>query len=117
MESYRALSIFNSQLSTLKNAMNKYQVIVTFPTPDSQFMAKIPAHRAYINKLIYDEVIEYYAISAERTSGWIVMNANSKREVIDILEKSPLFSYFELDIDQLMVFDSTAYRFPKMVLN
>lgn len=97
--------------------MNKYQVIVTFPTPDSQFMAKIPAHRAYINKLIYDEVIEYYAISAERTNGWILMNANSKREVIDILEKSPLFPYFELDIDQLMVFDSTAYRFPKMVLN
>ncbi len=97
--------------------MNKYLVSFTFPTPDSQFMAKVPAHRAYINKLIFNDVIDYYAISAERTNGWALMNADSKRGVIEYLEKSPLFPYFELDIDELMVYDSALYRFPKMVLN
>lgn len=97
--------------------MNKYQVTVTFPAPDSAFMAKVPAHRAYINKLIFSDVIDYYAISGERTGGWLVMNAHSKREVIEYLEGSPLFDYFDLDIDELMVYDSAMYRFPKMVLN
>ncbi|MBC7890703.1 MAG: hypothetical protein H7Y12_00700, partial [Sphingobacteriaceae bacterium] len=52
-----------------------------------------------------------------RTNGWLLMNAESKRQVIDYLEKSPLFPYFELDIDELMVYDSALYRFPKLVLN
>ena len=96
--------------------MNKYQVSVSFSVEGS-FMSHIPAHRAYINALILKGVIDQYAISAERGQGWITMNAKSKKEIIKYLEKSPLFQYFQLEIDELMVFDGKAMRFPRLVLN
>jgi hypothetical protein len=98
--------------------MNKYQVTVSFANKiDQEFMSKIPQHRAYINRLILSEVIDTYAISAERSMGWILMNARSEAEIHTHLEKSPLYQYFNIGIDQLMVYDSRMYRFPKMVLN
>ncbi len=96
--------------------MNKYQVTVNF-TIDGDFMSHIPVHRAYINSLIIKGVIDQYAISAERGMGWITMNARSKKELIKYMEKTPLYSYFKLEIDELMVFDGRALRFPAMVLN
>ena len=96
--------------------MNKYQVTVFFSV-DEIFMSLVPKHRTVINELILKCVIDSYAISAEVGRGWITMNAKSKNDVHKILERSPLYSYFELEIDQLMVYDSQMYRFPKMVLN
>jgi hypothetical protein len=96
--------------------MNKYQVTVNF-TVEGNFMSHVPAHRAYINALILKGAIDQYAISAERGQGWITMNARSKSEIVKLLQKSPLFQYFQLEIDDLMVFDGKAMRFPRLVLN
>ena len=96
--------------------MNKYQVTVFFNV-DEIFMSLVPQHRTVINELILKCIIDSYAISAEVGRGWITMNAKSKNDVHKILERSPLYPYFELEIDQLMVYDSQMYRFPKMVLN
>jgi hypothetical protein len=96
--------------------MNKYQVTVIF-TIEGDFMSHVPAHRAYINSLILKGVIDQYAISAERGQGWITMNARNKSEIVKYLQKSPLFQFFKLEIDDLMVFDGKAMRFPRLVLN
>ncbi|MCU0468219.1 MAG: hypothetical protein MUF58_06415 [Arcicella sp.] len=96
--------------------MNKYQVSVFFSV-DEEFMSLVPKHRGVINELILKGVIDSYAISAEVSRGWITMNAKSKPDIHKYLERSPLYKYFELEIDQLMVYDSQMYRFPKMVLN
>lgn len=96
--------------------MNKYQVSVSFVV-EGDFMSSIPAHRAYINSLILKGVIDQYAISAERGQGWITMNARTKNEIIKYLEKSPLYRYFDVEIDDLMVFDGKSMRFPRLVLN
>ncbi len=96
--------------------MNKYQVTVYFSV-DQEFMSLVPEHRSVINDLILKGVIDSYAISAEAGKGWIIVNAKSKGSVHKYLERSPLYSYFELEIDQLMVYDSQSYRFPKMVMN
>lgn len=98
--------------------MNKYQVSITFPSYlDQDFMSKIPVHRSYISKLIQNEVIDSYAISIERSKGWVVINAESEAKVHEYLAKSPLYRYFNIEIDQLMVYDSRIYRFPKLALN
>lgn len=97
--------------------MNKYQVTFSFNV-DEEFMKLVPRHRMVINELIMRGIIESYAISVESSKGWILVNAKNKGEVRGYLEQSPLFSYFfDLEIDQLMVYDSQMYRFPKMVLN
>ena len=96
--------------------MYKYQVSVFFSV-DEEFMNLVPQHRIVINDLILKGVIDCYAISAEVGRGWITMNGKDKTDIRTQLERSPLYKYFELEIDQLMVYDSQMYRFPKMVLN
>ncbi|MGL4632562.1 MAG: muconolactone Delta-isomerase family protein [Leadbetterella sp.] len=94
----------------------KYQVTVHFSV-DEEFMTLIPHHRVVINELIEQGTIDSYAISAEVGRGWIIMNARNKKSIHEMLKKSPLYKYFELEIDQLLVYDSPAYRFPKVLLN
>lgn len=96
--------------------MNKYQVSVFFSI-DETFMNLVPKHRGVISDLILKGVIDSYAISAEAGRGWITMNAKDKSDIHKQLERSPLYKYFEIEIDQLMIYDSQMYRFPKMVLN
>ena len=96
---------------------NKYQVTFSFNV-DEEFMRLVPRHRMLINDFIIKGVIETYAISVEASRGWILFNAKNKGDVRNYVEQSPLFPYFfNLEIDQLMVYDSQMYRFPKMVLN
>lgn len=96
--------------------MNKYQVSIFFSV-DETFMNLVPKHRSIISDLILKGVIDSYAISAEAGRGWIIMNTKDKTAIHAHLERSPLYKYFELEIDQLMIYDSQMYRFPKMVLN
>jgi hypothetical protein len=96
--------------------MNKYQVSVNFYV-DDVFMSHIPEHRKVINQLIHSQVIDSYAISADSGRGWITMNAPNKQEAINHLKKSPLFSYFSIEVDELFVYDSQLYRLPPLVLN
>jgi len=84
---------------------------------DEAFLNLVLKHRDVISDLILKGVIDSYAISAEAGRGWITMNAKDKSDIHKQLERSPLYKYFELEIDQLMIYDSQMYRFPKMVLN
>jgi hypothetical protein len=99
--------------------MARFVVTVRFPESfDEAFIALIPEHRALINKLIEDNVVEAYAISANRTRGWITMNGLSAEVILAVVEQFPLFRFFEqVEVDELFVFDSTASRFPRISLN
>ncbi|MCB2379459.1 hypothetical protein LGH70_17815 [Hymenobacter sp. BT635] len=99
--------------------MAKFVVTVRFPDSfDEEFIALIPEHRHLINELIEANVVEAYAISANRTRGWITMNGSSEEAVRTTVEQFPLFRFFlQVEIDELFVFDSTASRFPRISLN
>ena len=45
------------------------------------------------------------------------INAATKKEVMAFLTKSPLFSYWKIEIDRLFVYDGITYRLPDVVLN
>ncbi len=97
--------------------MNKYQIIINFNV-DEEFMDLVPKHRELINDLILKSIIDCYAISAEAGRGWITINAVNKKEAKNHLLKSPLSKYFfDIEIEQLLVYDSQLYRFPKMMMN
>lgn len=81
-------------------------------------MALIPSHWALIQQLIEDHVIETYAISADRTRGWITINADDEAAVQAVVEQFPLYSFLtEVEIDELFIFDSAKTRFPRLSLN
>ncbi len=95
---------------------NKYQVSIRFFMDDA-FMDAVPAHRLYINDLIIKSVIDYYAVSMESMRSWIIINANDKETVSNILEGSPLHKYWEIEIDELFIYDGPTYHLPALQLN
>lgn len=103
-------------LYLIATTMHKYQVIFQFEL-DEELLSKVPQHRNFIGELIQKGIIDSYAISAESTQGWIVMNANSKKEVLQTLEKSPIYHKWVVEVEQLVIYDSQLYRFPKLVMN
>ncbi|GAA3950262.1 hypothetical protein [Hymenobacter algoricola] len=99
--------------------MARFVVTVRFPESfNEDFIALIPQHRALINRLIEENVVEAYAISASRTRGWITMNGLSADIIRTVVEQFPLYRFFEqVEVDELFVFDSMASRFPRISLN
>ncbi len=107
----------NSTMENLDVTGNiKYQVTIHFEM-DNDFMSLVPSHRTYINSLIESGVIDYYSVSMETQRCWIIINANSKKEVTNYLNKSPLKKYWTSEIDELFVYDSQNYRLPAVQLN
>jgi hypothetical protein len=96
--------------------MKKYQAIISFEM-DEDFMSLVPPHRTYINYLLNKGIIDTYAVSMEVQNSWITINANTKKEVEDILDKSPLSKYWSYEIVELFVYDSQSTRLPAVQLN
>lgn len=96
--------------------MKKYQVTIQFEMSDD-FMELIPPHRTYINFLINKDIVDQYAVSMETQRVWITLNAAGKKEVEDILKKSPLHKFWSYEIDELFVIDGLHYRLPALQPN
>lgn len=96
--------------------MKKFQAIISFEM-DEDFMSLVPPHRTYINYLLNKGIIDTYAVSMEVQNSWITINANTKKEVEDILDKSPLSKYWNYEIVELFVYDSQSTRLPAVQLN
>ena len=96
--------------------MKKFQAIIKF-FMDEDFMTFVPPHRTYVNYLINKGIIDSYAVSMESHTSWITVNADTKTEVEHILEKSPLYRYWEFVIEELFVYDSQQYRLPALQYN
>jgi hypothetical protein len=94
----------------------KFQVTIRFYM-DEEFMKLVPSHRVYINDLIDKNIIDYYAVSMETQRSWMIINAVDKKEVEEYLAKSSLHNYWTIEIDELFVYDSQAYRLPALQLN
>ncbi len=96
--------------------MKKYQAIISFDM-DEEFMTLVPPHRTYINYLLNKGIIETYSVSMESQQSWITINAYSKTEVEEMLQKSPLSKYWSFEIVELFVYDSQSSRLPAVQLN
>ena len=97
-------------------SISKFQVTIFFKIDDN-FMTLVPSHRTYINYLINKGIIDTYTVSMETQRSWIIINAVTKKEVEDFLNKSPLRRYWTYEIDELYVFDGQNYRLPALQLN
>lgn len=96
--------------------MKTFLANIKFDFPPD-FMNYVPEHRTYINMLINTNVIESYAVSMETQRSWIIINAETKDEVEQILSKSTLYQFWTYDIDELFVYDSQNFRLPKLEFN
>ena len=95
--------------------------VVSLRLPDAfneEFIAIIPRHRDFINRLLNEKIVESYAISSDRSRGWVTMNGDDAAAVQALVEQFPLYRFLRgVEIDELFIFDSTASRFPHINLN
>lgn len=95
--------------------------VVSFRLPDAfdeDFIVLIPRHRAFINRLIEESIIESYAISADRSRGWVTMTGQHAAAIRAVVAQFPLYRFLrEVEVDELFIFDSAASRFPRISLN
>ena len=85
---------------------------------DDDFIALIPRHRDFINRLLNEKIVETYAISSNRSRGWVTINGDNEAAVRAVVEQFPLYQYLHgVEIDELFIFDSLASRFPFISLN
>ena len=85
--------------------------------PGDDFFELIPKHREFIGILIEKGHIISYSVNSERTKGWIEMNARTKEEVKSFVNRFPIKKFIRYDVNEIMIFDGEAYRFPRLVLN
>lgn len=96
--------------------MKKYQVTIQFEM-DDDFTSLVPSHRVYINTLIEKGIIDQYVVSMESQRIWITFTAEEKEDVDGYLTQSPLYKYWDYEIDELFVVDGQHYRLPALRLN
>lgn len=99
--------------------MPAFIIILHLPVGFTQeFTSLIPSHRDYVNQLLDEAILETYAISADRTQGWITMQSQTPDTALAVVKQLPLYKFFtQVEIRELMVFDSTTFRFPRVSLN
>ena len=99
--------------------MPKFVVSLRLPdTFDEAFMMLIPQHRTFINQLFADKIVEVYAISSDRSRGWVTMNGDDAATMQAVVEQFPLYPYlYGVEIDELFIFDSASSRFPPISPN
>lgn len=95
-----------------------YLVDIQLPEElDDDFITRIPQQRMVVNKLMEKGIITTYALSADRTKLWIVIQAETTRMVKEILQKLPLYKYMELLIHELAFHESPSFSIPQPSLN
>ena len=103
-------------MDALKLRMKKYLITATFHWSE-EMMNQLQDHRALIDQLIDDQVIEHYIVSMEIQTAWITINARTKREARSLLSPSPFYKHWKLVVNELMVWDGQTYRLPAVQLN
>lgn len=96
--------------------MKKYQAIIQFKWND-EAAAIIEEHRAYINELIDEQVIEHYVVSMETQQAWVTLNAETREEAQEVLDNSPFAKFWTIELNELFLWDGIGYRLPAVQLN
>jgi muconolactone delta-isomerase len=98
--------------------MSQYMIDINLPaSPDDEFFALIPKQRAVINELMSEGTITSYTLSVERTKLWVLVNAETESEVMDVLYRFPMLKFMRFKIHELMFHQMLAFRFPSISLN
>ena len=95
--------------------------VVSLRLPDAfndEFTALIPRHRDFINRLLNEKIVDVYAISSDRSRGWVTINSDDVAAVQAVVEQFPLYRFMHgVEIDELFIFDSIALWFQAINLN
>lgn len=98
--------------------MKTYMVDVQLPEYlDEEFISLVPDQRMAINRMMEKGVVSTYSLSMDRSKIWITINAQSERQVKDILQKMPLYRHMSIMIHELAFSETPSMALPQPSMN
>lgn len=93
-------------------------VEVTLPEIiDEDFQQLIPEHRRYVDGLLEEGIFQTYTLSLQSGKLWIVVIAESQKEVCSIIDAVPLRSFITYKVNELTFHNFIPSKFPAMSMN
>jgi len=86
-------------------------------SPPVEFMSLIPPQRDLINDLMNKGFITNVSLSEDRTKLWLVVNSDSEKDILTVLQTFPLIKYMKFKIEKLLFNFAYTSSFPQMSLN
>lgn len=91
----------------MDNDQKQYMVVCTLPQPlNNEFISRIPQQRQMVNRLLEEGKILNYSLSMESAQLWIVCEAYSEAELMELISTLPLTDFMEVRISELTFFHS-----------
>lgn len=82
-----------------------------------EFISLIPHQRAHINHLMEQGIVLSYSLSIDRSKLWIVLRAKGEGHAMKIMEKMPMYSYFQVTAFPLAFHNHVSLGLPETLPN
>lgn len=83
----------------------KKKFMIEFELPEElndEFLALIPEQREVVHQMMSEGTLKSYSLAMDRSVLWVVIEALSEFEVMEIIAKMPLSDYMQPFISELM---------------
>lgn len=88
----------------------KKSFMVEFELPQEfsdDFVALIPEQRMKIDRLLLEGKVRTYAMALDRTILWMIVDANTEFEVLELIAGLPLSDFMDPYVSELIFHDSS----------
>lgn len=98
--------------------MKTYMVDVQLPDYlDEDFFSLIPEQRMTVNRMMEKGIIATYSLAMDRSKLWITVNAQSERQVKEIMQRMPLYRYMTVMVHELAFSETPSMAVPQPSMN
>lgn len=70
--------------------------------PDEEFFSLVPRQRYVINNLMAEGRVKAYSLALDRSRLWVIAEADSEFEVMEMISDMPLSPYMTPQVSELM---------------
>ncbi len=88
--------------------MKSYMVNIALGDFSEEFMKLIPLQRAQVNILMQSNRLVSYAVSSDRRTLWMTINAENEHEVESLVTAMPLHKYMRIEEARELMFHERA---------
>lgn len=84
--------------------------MIEFELPEEmteEFQSLVPEQRHVVDKWLSEGVIKSYSLAMDRSVLWVVVEAASEFQVLEIIEQMPLADFLDPYISELMFHNSS----------
>lgn len=98
--------------------MNNYLIEISFPKSfDRELMKLIPKQRAHFRAMMKQGIIVNYSLSVDWQMLWVIISAEDRFDVKNIIGSFPMHKYIYYKIHDLLFHESISINSPQLWLN